>query len=173
MPSLDLSSIQSPIDGSVGDTGGAVGLTGLPPLAPIRVGFLDWGDLVEIFLQVFSPCKLLLSVANTTSRWSCSSSVATGSLSRPSNQSGKGTWSLTQSSWWDSRNLSEGIGSTSLFFRYFTELILIQSKCYQQFKQTLCVSYFTELVFGSIDNWPVIKSDTLCELYSWVDFRFI
>ena len=32
----------------------------------------------------------------------------------------------------------------------------------QSLKQTLYVRYFTDLIWGSFGNWPVIKSDTLC-----------
>ena len=33
---------------------------------------------------------------------------------------------------------------------------------YQKLNQTLCVSYFTQSILGSFNNWPVIKSDTIC-----------
>ena len=35
----------------------------------------------------------------------------------------------------------------------------------QLLNQTLCVSYFTDLVLGSFGNWSVIKADTLCYLF--------
>ena len=32
---------------------------------------------------------------------------------------------------------------------------------------------FTELIMGTFDNWPVIKSDSLCWLIYWVSFWYI
>ena len=40
--------------------------------------------------------------------------------------------------------------------------IWVKSVMDQWLKQTLCISYFTELILGTIDNGPVIKEDTLC-----------
>ena len=48
----------------------------------------------------------------------------------------------------------------------------VQSVIYQWLNQTVCGSYFIELIIGSISNIPVIKADTVCYIFYWVSYGF-
>ena len=39
--------------------------------------------------------------------------------------------------------------------------------------QKLCVRYSTQYVLGSFGNWSVIKAETMCELFYYVNLVYI
>ena len=57
-------------------------------------------------------------------------------------------------------------------FKLTTVFILVYSEIDQWLKQTLYVSYFTNFIWGSFNNWPVDIEYALCYLFILNDFDF-
>ena len=60
-----------------------------------------------------------------------------------------------------------------LYVRYFTKLNLCLLIDWPLIKAETCVRYFTELIWGTFSNQQVIKPETMCYLFYWVDLGYI
>ena len=65
--------------------------------------------------------------------------------------------------WWKEKHYMLDILQNQFWVQYVFE---------QWWNQTLCDSYFTDMILGLFDNWPVTKSDTVCKLFYLVDLGF-
>ena len=64
----------------------------------------------------------------------------------------------------------------TLFVSYFTELFLVHSKFYNDLNQTLSDSYFADFIFAYLSKFdigPVTKADIFCYVFYWVDSGYI
>ena len=76
-------------------------------------------------------------------------------------------------SWFWIHSVMDQWSNQTLWVRYLLSWFWVHSVIEHIFDQTLCVANFTELILGTFSNWNVIKSDTLCQLFYWVDIGYI